>query len=231
MEGSGERFLVEPDARPEVQERPVYRTERGFVLPPGIIPWSEYQKMQTRVMWHAEHALQQRVRKLEGTRERFVVSDDPKDRVEFELVRAAFRAETNDVARGIRSLLKDAGVHAVINGPSEQSLLAWQRKLPRFTVKCFPMFFSSDAGKKDADRMKPSPRVAECLMHFDMERRLHYLRWHDNVDLDVLSRAEMVGRGVYADREELNEAYARKDLVGVASVVGRHISQAILRFP
>ncbi len=231
MEGDEQRFLAESDARAEVKERPIYRTERGFVLPPGMIPWKEYERTQTRAMWYADHGLRKRIRGLAGSRERFIISDNPDDLLAFELVRAEFRAETNQIARGVREHLRAAGVRVVVNGPSEKRLHAWERELPRFTVKCFPMLFTSEIPKKWDERMTPSPRVAECLMHFDMERKLQRVRWHSNVDADVLARAKTIGLSVDGDRDEVNAAYARNDLVAVAAVVSRHISQAILRFP
>ena len=129
MERSKGQFLTESDARLEERQRPLYRTERGFVLPPGIIPWDAYQKMQKRPMWHADHTMRKRIRGLVGSREQFVVSDDPEDVMAFERVRAEFRAETNQVVQHIRDMVRESGVRAVINGSSERRLHTWQREL------------------------------------------------------------------------------------------------------
>lgn len=230
MEGKGEKAGFVSRTEKKEDERVFYRTEKGFALPPGIIPFADFAKMQTASMWYADYAFRARLRNLpSSTCERFVVSDDPGDCLAFEEVRARFREDTHHLVRNLRAILQETNVLAVINRSSEKRLLAWEKKLPRFTIECCPMFFSSIQRDEAVGRMIPSHHVAECLMHFDMEKRLQYVRWHSNVDTDVLDMAQTIGFGVDGDRDALVAAYCANDFSRMAKIIAGHISLALER--
>lgn len=218
---------------PQHLEAPVprqmeYRSARGFVLPPGIIPWAEYSKTQSSPLWHADYGTIARMRRLEGTSERFVLSDRPEDIRAFERVRAGFREDTQRIEGELRQYLGDRHIDAIVNGPSEKRLHAWQRDLPRFMVRCYPMLFSPEVNPSYR-RMNVSRHVSECLMHFDMEKRLQRVRWHTEVEPGVLERSRVLSFGIDAKRDQLGAAYRANDFAAMAGLIGEEIERSLRR--
>jgi hypothetical protein len=218
---------VQKEGDAEKEARPLYRSDNGFLLPPGVIPLNTYLEAHGFPGPSEYLGFSERIRGIPGSKQQFILSEHAEDRLAFDRLLAEFHASTAAMIQETKQYLAERDVHVVLNGPSEKRLRAWQRVLPRFTVKLHPVFLSSQNTAHTPSDKKTSSNVSDCLIHIDGEGRLQYVRRHTNVDPEVLQRSRALGEWIFSDRTTVSSAFVDRDFEKLGKILGDGIASTL----